>query len=114
MPDFLAPDSLSRLLLIPGDTFVKLNTIAAKAIQSAANGQIYAAVAKLLDQFQVVKVPAAAGICDRDRAPFGKPSYQLLVNAPLQALVVGSMDEKLGAVRLQRTDGIYCFGVRCM
>jgi hypothetical protein len=52
----------------------------------------------LLHLFQVLQIPPAAGVGHWDAAPLCQLLDQLLVDASLQALVVGRMDEELGAV----------------
>lgn len=95
----------SRLLAVPSHAVVKLDAVAAKAVEGAANGQVDPAAADLLDEVQVLEVAAAAGVGDGYAAPLGQPPDELLVNALLQALVVRGVDQELGAVGLELFDG---------
>ena len=93
------------LLLVPCYTLGQRDAAASEAVQGAANGQIHLATAQLLHFFQVLQAPPPAGVGDWDAAPLCQLLDQLLVDTPLQALVVGRVDEELGAVRLQALDG---------
>ncbi len=95
----------SLLLLIPFNTLGQCDTTAAKTIQRAANGQVHLATAELLHLLQIFQVPSSAGIGYWDAAPLCQLLDQLLVDAPLQALVVGGVDEELGAVWFQTFNG---------
>lgn len=62
---------------------------------------------QLPDQFEITHIPAAAGVRHGDRAPLSQPPDEIGVDAPLQALVVGRVDQELGAVRLEFAYGIW-------
>ena len=98
--------SPSFLLLIPFNTLGQRHTTAAETIQRAANGQVHLATAELLYLLQIFQVPSSAGVGYWDAAPLCQLLDQLLVDAPLQALVVGRVDEELGAVWFQAFDGL--------
>ena len=83
------------LSTVPFYALGKRDAFAAKTVQRAANSQINLALAQLLDQLQVVEVSPAAGVGDRDAAPLGQALHQLLVDALLEPLVVGGVDEEL-------------------
>jgi hypothetical protein len=51
-------------------------------------------------------VPAAARIGHGDAAPLGQPRDQRLVDAALQAFVVGGVDEEFGTERFEEADGV--------
>lgn len=95
-------EASSRVLPpVPLDAVVKLDPGPAEAVQGAAYREINPARAQPRHQLQVVQPPPSARVRDGNRAPIRQPRHQLLVDAPLQALVVGCVDEELGAVGLQ-------------
>ena len=98
--------SPSLLLLIPFNTLGQRHTTAPKTIQRAANGQVHLATAEFLYLLQIFQIPSSAGVGYWDAAPLCQLLDQLLVDAPLQALVVGRVDEELGAVWFQAFDGL--------
>ena len=87
-----------RLLSVPFNTLGQGDTTSPKTIQRAADSQVHLAAAELLDLLQVFQIPSSAGVGHWDAAPLRQLCNQLLVDAPLQALVVGCVDEELGAV----------------
>lgn len=105
---FLFELSLLRLLLlVPLDALLQLDAVAPETVQRAADGQVHLAVADPLDRLEIVEVPAPAGVRDGDGGPRGQLRHELLVDALLQAFVVGGVDEELGAVRLQLLYGFF-------
>lgn len=58
-------------------------------------------MAELLDFLKVFEVAPATSISYRYTAPLGQLGDELLVNTSLEALVVGRVDQELGAVRLE-------------
>lgn len=92
------------LLLIPLNTLGQRDTTSTKAIQRTSNGQVYLAATQLFHLFQIFQITAPAGVGYWDATPLCQLLNQLLVDAPLQALVVGCVDEELGAVWLQTLD----------
>lgn len=92
----------SSLLLspIPLDTLLQPHPGSAKTIECTADGEVDLALAQTLDHLQVREVAAAAGVRHGDAAPLGQLGDELLVHAALEALVVGCVDKKLGAVWL--------------
>lgn len=75
--------------------------MATETVEGAADGQVDLSGAQPGDVVEVGQVPAAAGVGDGDGAPLGQFRDEVLVDAALEALVVGSVDEKLGAVWLK-------------
>lgn len=85
----------SLLFLIPLYTVVKRHATASEYIQRRANGQVDLACTQTLDELQISQVAAAARIGDGDGAPFGQRGDEVVVDAALQALDVGGVDQKL-------------------
>lgn len=100
LPSVLSLKSPLLLPPIPLDTLGERHAAPAEAVECTADGQIHFAAAQLLHPFQILQVPAPAGIRDWDAAPLRQLLDQPLVDAPLQPLVVGRVDEELGAVGL--------------
>lgn len=86
---------------VPFDALVQLDAEAAEAVQGAADGQVDLPRAQPGDVVEIGQVPAAAGVGDGDTAPLGQLCDEVLVDAALEALVVGCVDEELGAVGLK-------------
>lgn len=80
---------------VPLNTLVKLDTRAAEAVQGTPNGKVHLSTTEPLDGLEVLQVPTATRVRHGDGAPFGEPLHELLVDALLQSLVVGSVDEEL-------------------
>ena len=89
---------------IPLYTVLQRRSGTTKDIKCATNGQIHAAVTQFHDPLQIVGTPAAPCIRDRNLAPRRQTSHELLVDASLQAFVVGGMHEELRAERFQQLD----------
>lgn len=96
-----------RLSSIPLNTLVQPHTTPTKAVQSTADCQINGSAAQPGYIVQVLEVPATARVGHGDAAPLGQLGDELLINPTLQALVIGSVDEELGAVGLQLPYGLY-------
>lgn len=94
---------------VPLDALGQRHAAAAEAVQRAADRQVDPAAAQLPDAVQVGQAPAAARVRHGDAAPPRQPLHQRLVDAPLQALVVGRVDQKLGTERLEALDGFCIF-----
>ena len=92
------------MLPIPFYALGERHSTAPEAVQGAPDGQVDLATAQLLYPVQILQVPAPTGVGYWDAAPLRQLLDKLLVDAPLQALVVGRVDEKLGAIRLQAAD----------
>lgn len=106
LPCTCAAPSWLCLLLIPRNAILKLDALTAENVQRASNRQIHLAPAQLLDQLQIRNRPAPARICHRDAAPLGQPRNQLVIDAALQALDVGGVDQELGAIRLKQRNAV--------
>lgn len=91
---------LFPLLSIPRNTIIKFYPCAAETVQGTANCKVYFSTAQLLDKFKVVKISPATGIRYRYTAPLCKLLDEFLVDALLETLVVGGVNEEFGAVRL--------------
>jgi hypothetical protein len=100
----LGPFLLLHLLAVPLDAVGELDARTAKDVQGTSNRQVHLAVAELLDQLEILNRAAAAGVRDGNGTPLGQLGNQLVVDAALQALYVGGVDEELGAVRFEEGD----------
>lgn len=89
---------------VPLDTLLQLYPGSAETVEGTADGKVDLALTQLLDHLQVLEVAAAARVCHGDAAPLGQLRDELLVHSTLQAFVVGCVNQKLGAVRLE---GLY-------
>lgn len=89
---------------IPIYTLLKPHSRASKDIQRASNREVHLAIAKIMHKLHVLQMPASARVRDWYRAPPAQLPYQVLVDAALQALIVGCMDQELGAERLKLLD----------
>lgn len=78
--------------LVPLNALVKRHSGATEDIQSTTNSQVDFALTAYVHFLQVLEMARATSIGNRDGAPLGQSRYQLLVNALLQALHIGSMD----------------------
>lgn len=96
LPLFLRP--------IPSNRILKPDARAAKDIQCTTNRKIQLTAAQFLHQLQILDRPSAAGIRAGYTAPLAQPLHEILVDTALQALVVSSVDQELGAVGLQEAD----------
>lgn len=98
----------TRLLLsaVPLNTLLEPDPRSTKAIQGASDSEVDLALAELVHFFKVLEVAPAAGISDGYAAPLGQLGDELLVHASLETLVVGRMDQKLGAVRLELSNRV--------
>lgn len=85
----------SCLSPVPLDTLVQPHTAATETVQSTADCQIDGAAAQPGDIVQVLKISATTGVGDGDAAPLGQLGDEVLIDAALQALVVGGVDEEL-------------------
>lgn len=92
---------LGCLAPIPFDTFVQLHSRTAEAVQRAPDGEINLPSAQLLDHVQVGEIPPAASIGDGYATPLRQTRDKLLVDATLQALIIGGVYQELGAVGLE-------------
>ena len=88
------------LFLVPARTLLEVATRAPKNIQRTPNRQIDLSVTQLLHQRKVVDVPSSSCVSHRDAAPLGQLADELVVDAALETLDIGCVDEKLSAVRL--------------
>lgn len=95
---------------VPSNSLLKLDTASTEDVQSATNGQIHFAAAQLLHKLQVLKVTAAASICNRNCADGRKKLYKFDVNASLLAFYVCGVNQKLGAVRFEEGD-VFCWSL---
>ena len=93
-----------HLLAVPLDAVDELDARTTEDVQRTSNCQVHLAVAELLDQLEILNRTAAARVCDGNSAPLGQLGNELVVNAALQTLYVGSVDEELGAVGLEEGD----------
>lgn len=93
---------------IPSNSLLKLDAASTEDVQSATNCQINFATAQLLHKLQVLKVTAAASICNRNSADGRKKLYELDVNAGLLALYVCGVNEEFCAIRLEECD-VFCW-----
>lgn len=84
--------SLTTSPLVPLDTFSKGTPFATKDVQCTTDGQVHFASRNLVNEIQIGNGAAAASVSDRDTAPVREVSYELLINACLEALVVCSVD----------------------
>ena len=98
---------LLLLAFIPLDTLGQRHTAPAEAVQGAPDGQVDLAAAELLHEVEIGQRPAPTRVRHRDAAPLGQLLDELLVDATLQTLVVGGVDEELGAVGLEFFDGFF-------
>lgn len=107
--------SKSRLLrhidplpLIPRDSLLELNRTSSKDIQRTANSQIHPAATQLLHQLQVLQMPTAARVSDRDSANRRQEFDKLSVDTSLLAFNIRSMDEEFRTVRFKKRD-VFCW-----
>lgn len=98
--------SFCCLSSVPLDTLIQLHAAATEAIQSTADGQIHGTATEPGYVVQVLEVPAAASVGHGDGTPLRQLGDELLIDATLEALVIGSVDEELGAVGLQLLYGL--------
>lgn len=92
------------LPLIPCHAFIQFHTVSSKAVQRTPNREIDLSATKSLYQIQIPQMSPAPSVGNRNRTPLRQLLHQLLIDAALQAFVISSMNEKLGAVWLQRLD----------
>lgn len=96
------------LPLIPRNSLLKLNRISSEDIQRTANSQIHPAATQLLHQLQVLQMPTAARVSDRDSANGRQEFDKLSVDTSLLSFNISSMDEEFGAVRFKKRD-VFCW-----
>lgn len=94
------------LLFVPFDALIEPQAAATKDIQRTAYGQIDFPIAKSLDQIQVFEMSSTSGVRDWFRAPFPKLANKFFVDAFLQALLVCSVNEELGAIWFKKPDNL--------
>lgn len=92
---------LGYLPPVPLDTLVQLHPRPAEAVQRASDGEVNLPSAQLLDHVQVGEISPAASVGDGYAAPPRQARDKLLVDATLQALVVGGVYQELRAVGLE-------------
>ena len=110
-PDFpscsRAGRGLAAVVRIPPHHFVQSDSLPAKDVERAADGEIDRAVAQSVDKLEVGETATAAGVRDGKRAPRRESANKVVIDALLQALVVGGVNEELGAERLEQGDGAF-------
>lgn len=94
-------DPLFFLPMIPRNAVLELYCTSAKYVHGTPNGQIDLASTQILDRIQVLQAFATTRIRDRNVAPRSQLPNELVVNTLLKPLVIGGMDEELGAIRLK-------------
>lgn len=97
----------SKLPFVPLHTLVELDALPAEYVQGAPDGQVDPGAAQALHELQVLERAAASSVGDGDGAPLAQLCDQLVVDAALQALDVGGVDQELGAVGLEEADALY-------
>jgi hypothetical protein len=96
----------SELLFVPFHTLVELDARPTEYVQGAPNGQVDLGATQALHKLQVLERAAASSVGDGDSAPLAQLRDQLVVNATLQALDVGGVDQELGAVGLEEANAL--------
>ena len=95
------------MLLVPGHTVLEPRSNPTENVKRASDRQVDLSSTQLLHQIQIPDVPAPTGVRDGDRPPLCQSGDELLVDALLQALVVGGVDQELAAVGLEHAD-VFC------
>lgn len=90
---------------IPPHTLFQRHPVPAEAVQRTTDGEVDLPAAEGLDAVQVRQGAGPAGVGHGDGAPLRQALDEGLVDALLEALVVGGVDEELGAVGLKLGDG---------
>lgn len=91
---------------IPLHALLKPHATPPKNIQRAPNRQVHLPATQPLHPVQILEAPPAAGVRDGDGAPLSQLLDEGLVDALLEAFVVGGVDEEFRTIRLE---GRYCF-----
>ena len=87
--------------LIPRTHILKLDAGTTEDVQCTPNCEVDLAAAQLLYELQVFDRPAPARVCDGDAAPLSQLCHELVVDAALQALDVGGVDQEFRTVRFE-------------
>lgn len=89
---------LTALLLIPSDTFSKSNAAPTKDIQGTPYRQVHPSRTQVSDKIEVLNVSRPSSIGYWFGTPLPELDDELLIDTVLQALVVSSVNQELGAV----------------
>ena len=85
---------------------MEVDARAAEYVEGAPNGQVDLGATQGLHKFQVLDGAAAPSVGDGDGAPLAQLCDQLVVDATLQALDIGGVDQELGAIGLEQADAL--------